>query len=143
MEARSNKFWMASHPIVIDDRSVEPLLTRWGGEVTARGTKDRGLLALLAATGKSFVLELAMPLALTRHSFSAGQAVVATFARSLGCIPSKHDFDLYACAPLSRDSILRLHAQGEASFQAMGRGYPEGYVDVGPGYWKELTSENE
>ena len=89
MKARSNKFWMASHPIAIDDRGVEPLLARWGGEVASFWTKDPALLAPLAAMGRPCVLELAVPLALTRHSHSAGQAVVATFGRSLGCIPSK------------------------------------------------------
>ena len=71
------------------------------------------------------------------------QAVVATFGRSLGCIPSKHDFDLYVSAPLASASVLAVHAEGDASFDAMGRGYPEGYVDVGPGHWKEVTGEDE
>jgi hypothetical protein len=72
----------------------------------------------------------------------AGQAVIATFGRTLGCVPSKHAFDLYVTAPLHSDAVLGVHSEGDASFDAVGRSYPEGYVDVDIGHWKELTGDD-
>ena len=140
-EARSGKFWMTSHPIAVDDGGVEPLLAHWGGEVASMWTKDEALLAPLARIGQPRILEVAVPLTSTRHSYSAGEAVVATFARAQGAIPSKQAFDLYAREPLSAAAILAVHTDGELGFLAMGRGHPPGYVDVDVGRWKELTGE--
>jgi hypothetical protein len=115
----------------------------WGGEVASFWTKDPVLLSPLAATGQPRVIELTVSLALTRHSWLAGKTVVATFGRTLGCIPSKHFFDLCVATPLRPDSVLRVHSEGDSSFRAMGLSYPEGYVDVDIGYWKELTGEDD
>jgi hypothetical protein len=141
--ARSNKFWMVSHPLAIDDGGVMPLMAHWGGEVASMWTKDPALLTPLAATGKPRVLELAVPLALTRHSYPAGEAVIATFGRTLGCVPSKHAFDLYVAAPLGPDALVEVHSEGDASFDALGQSYPKGYVDVDIGPWKELTGDDD
>jgi hypothetical protein len=142
LEARSNKFWMVSHPVAIDDNGVEPLMAHWGGEVASMWTKDPILRGPLSTTGVPRVIELAVPLAITHHSYAAGKAAVATFGRTLGCIPSKLAFDLYATSLLLPDSVLRIHTEGEPSFQAMGLSYPEGYVDVDIGRWKELTGQD-
>lgn len=142
LEARSNKFWMVSHPVAVNDGGVNPLMAHWGGEVASMWTKDPTLLAPLAIVGEPRVIELAIPLALTRQSFSAGQAVVATFGRALGCIPGSHSFDLYVTSPLRPDSVLRVHSESDSSFGAIGVTYPEGYVNVEMGRWKELTGED-
>jgi hypothetical protein len=141
LEARSGKFWLVSHPGAIDDGGVEPLMAHWGGEVASFWTKDPTLLAPLAAIGKARVIELAVPLALTQYSYSAGQAAVATFGRALGCIPGKHSFDLCVTTALPPDSILTVHTEGSFSFNAIGISYPPGYVNVDIGHWKELTGE--
>jgi hypothetical protein len=130
LKARSGKFWMVSHPVASDDFGVEPLMAHWGGEVGSMWTKDPSLLAPLSAIGRPRVIELAVPLALTRHSYSAAQAVVATFGRTLGCIPGKHAFDLYVMTPLPPESVLKVHNDEDSSFLAVGVKYPEGYVDV-------------
>jgi hypothetical protein len=140
--SRADKFWMASHPISIDDSGVVPLMKHWGGEVASMWSKDEVLLALLASIGQPRVIEIAVPVSATRHSFHAGRAVVATFARSHGCVAEKKGFDLYVKEPLPPSAILAVHSEGDRSFNAMGRGYPTGYVDVSVGYWKELTGED-
>jgi hypothetical protein len=141
--ARSGKFWLVSHPVAVNNSGVEPLMAHWGGEVASFWTKDPILLAPLAATGKPRVIEFAVPLALTHHSYSAGQAVVATFGRTLGCIPGKHSFDLCVTTSLPPDSVLVVHTEGSSSFHAMGLSYPARYVDVDVGRWKELTGEDD
>ena len=130
LEARANKFWMVSHPIPTDDSGVKPLMSHWGGEVASMWTEDPDLLAPLAATGTPSVLEISVPLALSRHSYNAGGAVVATFGRSLGCSPDKNGFDLYVTAPLNPNAVLRVHSADNSAFHTIGRGYPNGYVDV-------------
>lgn len=141
--ARLDKFWMASHPIAINNPGVQPLMAHWGGEVASMWTKDPVLLAPLAVTGKPRVIEVAAPLAVTHQSYTAAKSVVATFGRTLGCVPSKHDFDLYITSPLCADAVLRIHTEGDESFNAIGLTYPESYVDVDVGHWKELTSEDD
>jgi hypothetical protein len=140
--ARSGKFWMTSHPITVADHGVVPLLNRWGGEVASFWVANEARSAPLATLGKPRVVEIAVPLAVTRHSYNAGKAAVATFGRSLDAIPEKAAFDLYVCEPLPAQAVLAVHTEGDAAFAAMGRNYPAGYVDVDAGHWKELTSED-
>lgn len=141
--ARSNKFWMTSHPIAVDDTGVEPLMARWGGEVASFGVKDKDYLTILAGIGRRSIVELAVPIALTCHAYSASEAVIATFGRGLGCIPSKMAFDLYVTAPLPGSAVLDIHADPDPRFSAMGVAYPPGFVDIDIGRWKELTGKDD
>lgn len=139
LKSRSGKFWMVSHPVAPDDGGVGRLMTYWGGEVAFLGMNDTTLLAPVARIGSPRILELAVPLSLTQHSYSAAGALLATFGRTLGCIPGKRGFDLYVTAPLPSDSVLQVHNEGSPTFNAMGTDYPNGYVDVDLTYWEELN----
>lgn len=130
LEARRDKFWMASHPLKVDDGGVELLLRHWGGEVSYFWNKDPDLLGMLAAVGKPRVIEIAVPLAQTRHSFAAGEAVLATVARALGCVKSSYSFDVYTKEPLPPASILAVHSDGDPTFAAIGVGYPIGVAEM-------------
>ena len=141
--ARSNKFWMISHPLAINDSGVEPLMSHWGGEVASMWMREPDILARLASIGSARILELAVPVSATNQSYSAGKAVVATFGRSRGCMPDKHAFDLYTFRPLPPESVLNVHSEGEPNFFRMAQGYPAEFVDVSVGRWKELTGEND
>lgn len=137
LESRSNKFWMVSHPIDVEDGGVQLLLESWGGESAYFWQRDPELQDILKQIGRSRVLEIAMPLIHSRHAFSAAQAVVATYGRSLGCLPDKHAFDLYSLQPPGPANILAVHSEGEPNFDVMGRGYPGGFIDVNLGLWDE------
>jgi hypothetical protein len=141
--SRCGKYWMTSHPVEIGDGGVRPLMAHWGGEVASMWIRDQSLLARLASIGRPRIVEIAVPIRATRHGYSAGKAVVATFARARGCIPEKQAFDLYAKEPLGPSAILAVHTEGDRSFAEMGRGYPARYIDVSIGRWKELTGEDE
>ena len=134
-DSRSNKFWMVSHPIKIEDGGVELLLESWGGEAAYFWQQDPNLQDLLKRIGRPRVLEVAVPLVHSRHSYSAAEAVLATFGRTLGCHPDKHAFDLYTYRSLGPAHILWVHSEGEPNFMAMARGYPVGFVDVNLGRW--------
>jgi hypothetical protein len=143
LESRKDKYWMVSHPIAIEDSGVEPLLAHWGGEVANMFMRDPDLLGGLARIGRPRIVELAAPLSHTRHAYSAVEAVVATFARTHGAIPSKQAFDLYLHTPLAADAVIAVHSEGDASFHAMGRSHPPGFIDVDIGRWKALTGDDD
>lgn len=143
LKNRAGMFWMTSHPITVDDSGVTPLMRHWGGEVASMWLKDEDLLATLAAIGKLRIVELAVPLASTPHAYRAAKAVIASFGRSIGAIPDKHAFDLYAHQALAADAILCVHSEGGDAFAKMGQGYPAGFVDLSIGRWKELTGEDD
>jgi hypothetical protein len=142
-ESRENKFWMTSHPIAIDDGGVEPLMAHWGGEGASMWMKDPALLGQVSTLGAPRILEVLVPVVATNHAYSAGEAVLATFGRGLGCIPEKRAFDLYAKRALPPDALIAVHTEGEPTFAAMGQGHPPGFVDVSIGYWKALTGEDD
>ncbi|KAB2684332.1 hypothetical protein [Brucella tritici] len=142
-DARTGKFWMTSHPTNPEDSGVAPLMKHWGGEVAWMWVNDPELLTPLQQIGTPRIIEIAIPLAATLHSYSAAKAVVAAFGRSLGAIPDKGTFDLYANQALPPSAVLAIHADRDPAFAAMGRTYPSGFVDVDLGRWKELTGEED
>ncbi|WP_143021692.1 hypothetical protein [Nitrosospira sp. Nsp18] len=69
--ARSNKFWMISHPTCTEDSGVELLLESRSGEAAYFWQQDPDLQALLMCIGRPRILELTMPLVHTRHDTRA------------------------------------------------------------------------
>lgn len=131
-DSRSGKFWMVSHPVSADDPDVELLLENWGGEGVYFWLEDTRLIELVKKLGRPRVIELAVPMLVTCHAYSAAQAVVATFVKSLGCEPDWAAFDLYATSALGADAVLNIHTDGEPNFAALARGYPTGFVEQKP-----------
>lgn len=131
-DSRSGKFWMVSHPVSIDNSGVELLLESWGGEGVYFWLKDPRLIDLLKRFGRPRVIELAVPMLVTRHAYSAAEAVVATFVRAFGCEPDWAAFDLYTTSALGADAVQNIHTEGEPNFAALARGYPAGFVDRKP-----------
>lgn len=130
--ARNGKFWMVSNPTAPTSGAVEPLLASWGGEAAYFWQQDPELEILLTTIGRPRVLEIAMPLAHSRHGYHAAEAVVAAYARMLGCRPDSRNFDLYSHSALGPDAILGIHSEGEESFARLARGYPSEYIAIDP-----------
>ena len=135
--ARADKFWMVSHPIEINHSGVIPLLESWGGESAYFSQRNTELRDMLKRIGLPRVLEIAVPLVHSRHSYSAAAAVAATYGRTLGCQPDKHSFDLYIEQPLGPDHIIAIHSQGEPNFDAIALDYPSGFVNLDLELWDE------
>lgn len=142
-EARSDKFWMVSHPLRVDDGGVSLLLSNWGGEVAYFWARDASHKATVRSVGSARVLEIAVPMSSTRHAYSAATAVMNTYGRAQGCVADKSCFDLYSVRPLGTGAVLAIHTEGEKEFGELGLTYPPDFVDVSVGYWKELTGEDE
>ena len=116
-DSRVGKFWMTSHPLAADDSGVELLLGNWGGEGVYFWLRDAQLVDLVKSFGRPRVIELAVPLRVTRHAYPAAKAVVATFVRAMGCEPDGSAFDLYATSALGADAVLNIHTEGEPDSQ--------------------------
>lgn len=125
LDSRQGMFWMTSRPFPINYAGVEQLLRYWGGEVASFHVRNPDLLAKLERIGRSRVVEVAAPLSATKHAFCAGRAVVATFARSIGCTVERIDFDLYVEHPLSTAAVIRVHTEGEREYKSLGISYSE------------------
>ena len=120
---------MTAHPVSTDNSLMEPLLEHWGGEGMYFWLKDPKLDRLVKSIGRPRVIELAVPLQVTSHAYSAAKAVAATFVRSLRFETEWSAFDLYATSALGADAVLTIHAEGEPNFAALACGYPTGFVD--------------
>lgn len=121
---RTDKFWMVSHPLRIDDSGVTDLLAYWGGESAYFNHAEGDTLQKLSGIGLPRVLEIAVPIGHTRHAYSAAQAVTNVYARSLDCHAERGMFDLYAIKPLGPAALLCVLTSGEPEFAALGRSYP-------------------
>jgi hypothetical protein len=127
-DIRSGRFWMTSDPVAINDSGVKLLLGHWGGEATYFWQRDERLTQLIAGIGQPRILEVAVPIAKTREWFSAGKAVVAAYARTLGCRPDRGAFDLYSMSELGPEMVMAIHTAGDEAFKLMARGYPAKFV---------------
>lgn len=128
-DCRSGRFWMVSHPVSSDDSGVELLLQSWGGEGVYFWLEDPVLIDLVKGFGRPRVIELAVPLRLTAHTYAAAKAVASTFVRALGCEADWSAFDLCTTSALAPDAVLCIHTEGEPNFAALARGYPAGFID--------------
>jgi hypothetical protein len=81
--------------------------------------KDPKLVEPVKSFGRPRVIELAVPLQVTSHAYSAAKTVAATFVRSLGCEADLSAFDLYATSALGADAVLTVHTEGEPNFAAL------------------------
>jgi hypothetical protein len=104
-------------------------MVHWGAEVASMWVEDPALAEVLASIGRPRVIEVAVPLAATERAYWVGKAVIAAFGRVKGAPCGEQGVDLYARQPLPGWAILRVHTEWEASFAAIGRGYPVAYVD--------------
>jgi hypothetical protein len=127
-DVRSNRFWMTSHPLPIDDGGVTLLLENWGGEGVYFWLQDVDLIELVKRIGRPRVIEVAIPLSATDQPYEAAKAVVATFGLTLGCEPEKEAFDLYSMQALGQETVLNIHTEGDPHFVALARGYPASFT---------------
>lgn len=123
-KARQGQFCLTSDPLAVEDSGVTLLLNSWGGEVLYFWLESAHLKEIVAAIGSPRVLEIRVPVDAIRNAYQAADAVVASFARSLGCVPDFDYFDVFAIRALGPDAVLAVHTKGDATFDRIGKGYP-------------------
>ncbi|SHF02356.1 hypothetical protein SAMN02746095_01883 [Acidocella aminolytica 101 = DSM 11237] len=129
-DIRSGQFWMTSNPISTQSCLVELLLNNWGGEGIYFWQKDTEIKSLLQTIGKARIIEIRAPLDATNSIYSAASNILSTFAGFIGCKSEERGFDFCVTRPLKPEAILHIHSQGDATFEVMGRGYPEGFIET-------------
>jgi len=127
-ESRVGKLYMVANPEPHDYDGLTGVLRHWGGESTYFRLRDPEILALLRATGRAVIIEIAIPISASTRSAWAGFAAIHRFARSLGCDCETKDFELYATRALHASAVLNLHLEDDGVFQRIARGYPERYA---------------
>jgi hypothetical protein len=121
--SREGKFWMSSHPLRVDNHGVRPLLSSWGGESVYFWLENKELQTLVSSIGTPRVVELAVPMSLTRHAFSAAQSVASAAAASLG-FPAEHTvFDFYTNESLPAAAVIAVHSAGDGRFERIGHDF--------------------
>lgn len=123
--SRAGKIYMVAMPEPLEESGLEEIIGHWGGESAFFWQRDPQILALLQATGRAAIIEIAMPLVSSRHHGAAGQSAVHRFARSLGCDVAPYDFELYSVDPLPGSAIRAVHRQDDALFGRVGSDYPD------------------
>lgn len=113
--ARSNMFWMISHPTALDDPAVSSFSRYWGGEVVHMPWEGSSLLEKLSVIGRPRIIEVAVPVRVTDHATTVARAVLDEFALLLGCGAREHTVSLCARKPLPPAAVRAVHTGSEAS----------------------------
>jgi len=95
----------------MDDCGVKPLLATWGGKVASMDLKDLELLAKLQSIGRPRMIEVAVPVSATKHTYDAACAVVAAYALQCGWPSEEGRFDFYVKKDLPADALLNVFTQ--------------------------------
>lgn len=124
--SRSGKFWTVTVPLHYSDMGVSPLLGSWGGESAYFWLSDMSLSAQLKSLGLPRILEIETALSDGLNAFSASGTTLEAWANKLGVpvVPTGCDLAITNC--LGTAKLLRVHTEGESTFGAVAKTYPEG-----------------
>ncbi len=127
---REGRIWLAAQPYPLDDSGVVELVTAWGGESVNFVHRRGSVRELLMTLGYPRVIEVALPLAITTRVDSAASNILDAYAATIGpCGGWGGGSDMVAVQPIPPDRIVAVHSPGEPSYEQMGRGYPERFVE--------------
>lgn len=123
---RSGRLWIATVPLHYCDTGVSPLLGSWGGESAYFWLSDKALATKLRNLGMSRILEIEVALSDGLNAFSASSTVLEAWAKKLGApvVPAGCDLAITNC--LGTAKLVRVHTEGERTFEAIAKTYPEG-----------------
>jgi hypothetical protein len=125
LDGRVDRFWLTARPIPIDDGVVNLLLQHWGGEVVYFWLEDYPRLdALVQNIGKGRVIEIAAPIAATKHASRVAEAVTATFSNVDWFMRDFENVDVCLGRGIPADAVVAVHTDGDATFSEIGTTYP-------------------
>lgn len=124
--SRTGKLWVVTVPLHFSDGGVSPLLGSWGGESAYFWLSDVSLSAKLKSLGSPRVLEIETALSDSFNAFRASGTVLEAWAKRLGApvVPTGCDLAIENC--LSNAKLVRSHTEGDSTFSAVAKAYPEG-----------------
>lgn len=109
-------FWVTDRALHPSDDGVELLLGHWGGEVVYFWVQDDALIERLQGLGTPAVLELAVPVALTRHALSFAESALSSVVEALGYPRQVPGIDAYLTKPLRPEGIIEVYTPDDAAF---------------------------
>jgi hypothetical protein len=124
--SRSGKLWTVTVPLHFSDGGVSPLLGSWGGESAYFWLSDVSLSAKLKSLGLPRILEIETALSDSFNAFSASGTALEAWAKRLGAPVAPTGCDLAIKNCLGTAKLVRLHTEGESTFGAVAKTYPEG-----------------
>lgn len=125
-DIRSGRLWTITVPRHHSNGGVSPLLGSWGGESAYFWLSDKSLAAKLKNLGFPRIVEIETALSEDLNAFSASSTVLEAWARKLGVavVPTGCDLAIAKC--LGTAEIVRVHTEGESTFDEVAKTYPEG-----------------
>lgn len=123
-QARQGMFWVTDRALHPSDSGVELLLGHWGGEVVYFWQQDETLINRLQRLGTPVVLELAVPVALTKRASSFADSALSSVVEALGHRPHIRGIDAYLTMPLGPQGIIAVHTPADSTFHSLGMGRP-------------------
>lgn len=129
-ESRSGRIWTVTVPVHFSDGGVTPLLESWGGESAYFWLSDELLAAKLRNLGIPRILEIETALSDGLNAFSVSETVLTAWAKKHGVcvVPSGCDLAIASC--LDAAKVVRVHTEGENSFAAVAKSYPDGVYEL-------------
>jgi len=123
---RSGRLWTVTVPLHYSDTGVSPLLGNWGGEAAYFWLSDKTLAKKLRNLGMARILEIETALSDGLNAFSASSTVLEAWAKKLGVsmVPTGCDLAITNCLGTAR--LVRVHTEGESTFEVIAKTYPEG-----------------
>ncbi|MEQ9106095.1 MAG: hypothetical protein RLO04_01365 [Limnobacter sp.] len=125
-DVRLGRFWTITVPLPYCNPSVSLLLGNWGGESAYFWLSDKALAKKLRNLGVPRILEIETALSDDLNAFSASRTVLEAWANKLGVpvVPTGCDLAITNCLGTAR--LLRVHTEGERTFEAIATTYPRG-----------------
>lgn len=129
-DIRSGKLWTVIVPLRSSDGGISPLLGSWGGESAYFWLSDESLAAKLNTLGVPRILEIEVGLSDDLNAFKVSDTVLEAWAKKLGISVAPSGCDLAITNCLSTAKLMRAHTEGESSFDAVAKTYPEGVSEL-------------
>lgn len=125
-DSRSGRLWTVIVPRHCSDGGVSALLGSWGGESAYFWLSDKSLATKLRSLGLPRILEIEAVLTDGLNAFSASNTVMEAWAKKLGVcvVPTGCDLAITNC--LGTAKLIRVHTEGQSTFEAVAKTYPEG-----------------
>lgn len=123
---RTGRLWAVASPRHYSDTGVLHLLESWGGESAYFWVSNKALATKLKTIGLPRILEIETSLSDGHNAFFASGMVLCAWARNLGISVDPIGGDLAITNCLGTAKLVKVHTEGESSYDAVAHTYPIG-----------------
>ena len=135
---RTGRLWTTVIPLPHNDSGVTPLLESCGGESAYFWLRDERVSATLKRLGTPRIIEIETALTDNLNGYSVAEIALRAWARRLGAPTNLCGCDLSITGSIASAKVIRIHTEGDGTFDAVATTYPEG---VGPLLEEQVSYE--